>query len=157
MDLYWINIYRKMNAAYFKDEKSESISYLLWGKEGGVQARRRSSVLCLSRGMNFESVYHLFIVSHIFVMVSLLWFSLQSFQRLKAGEGDDRGWDGWMASLTQWTRIWVNSGSWWWTGRPGVLQSMGSQSRTWLSNWTEPCLQIRSQNCKSQLFKIHRN
>ena len=61
-----------MNAAYFKDEKSESISYLLWGKEGGVQARRRSSVLCLSRGMNFESVYHLFIVSHIFVMVSLL-------------------------------------------------------------------------------------
>ena len=38
-----------------------------------------------------------------------------------------RGWDGWMASLTQWTWIWVNSGSWWWTGRPGVLQSMGSQ------------------------------
>ena len=39
----------------------------------------------------------------------------------------DRGWDGWMASLTQWTWVWVNSGSWWWTGRPGVLQSMGSQ------------------------------
>ena len=37
------------------------------------------------------------------------------------GEGDDRGWDGWMASLTRWTRVWVNSGSWWWTGRPGVL------------------------------------
>ena len=43
------------------------------------------------------------------------------------GEGDDRGWDSWMASLTQWTRVWVNSGSWWWTGRPGVLQFMGSQ------------------------------
>ena len=43
-----------------------------------------------------------------------------------AEEGDDRGWDGWMASLTQWTRVWVNSGSGWWTGRPGVLQSMGS-------------------------------
>ena len=43
------------------------------------------------------------------------------------GEGDDRGWDGWMASPTQWTRIWVDSGSWWWTGRPGVLQFMGSQ------------------------------
>ena len=41
--------------------------------------------------------------------------------------GEDRGWDGWMASLTQWTWVWVNSGSWWWTGRPGVLQSMGSQ------------------------------
>ena len=42
-------------------------------------------------------------------------------------ELDDRGWDGWMASLTQWTWIWVDSGSWWWTGRTGVLQSMGSQ------------------------------
>ena len=66
------------------------------------------------------------------------------WERLKAGgEGDDRGWDGWMASLTRWTWIWVNSGSRWWTGRPGVLQSMGSQSRTQLSNWTElkPILQ----------------
>ena len=43
------------------------------------------------------------------------------------GEGDDRGWDGWMASLTQWTWAWVDSGSWWWTGRPGMLQSMGLQ------------------------------
>ena len=43
------------------------------------------------------------------------------------GEGDDRGWDGWMASPTQWTWVWVNSRSWWWTGRPGVLQFMGSQ------------------------------
>ena len=40
---------------------------------------------------------------------------------------DDRGWDSWMASPTQWTWVWVNSRSWWWTGRPGVLQSMGSQ------------------------------
>ena len=43
------------------------------------------------------------------------------------GEGDDRGWDGWMASPTQWTRVWANSGGWWWTGKLGVLQSMGSQ------------------------------
>ena len=43
------------------------------------------------------------------------------------GEGDDRGWDGWMASPTWWTWVWVNSGSWWWTGRPGVLQFMESQ------------------------------
>ena len=41
---------------------------------------------------------------------------------------DDRGWDGWMASLTWWTWVWVSSRSWWWTGKPGVLQSMGSQS-----------------------------
>ena len=50
------------------------------------------------------------------------------WERLKAGEeADDREWDGWMASLIQWTRVWVESGSWWWTGRPGVLQFMGSQ------------------------------
>ena len=42
--------------------------------------------------------------------------------------GDDRGWDGWMASPTQWTWVWVSSGSWRWTGRPGVLQSTGSES-----------------------------
>ena len=50
------------------------------------------------------------------------------WESLKAGgEGDDRGWDGWMASPTQWTWAWVNSRSWRWTGRPGVLQSIGSQ------------------------------
>ena len=56
------------------------------------------------------------------------WKRPWCWERLKAREeGDDRGWDGWTASLTQWTWVWVNSGSWWWTGRPGVLQSMGSQ------------------------------
>ena len=50
---------------------------------------------------------------------------------------DDRGWDGWMASLTRWTWVWVNSGSWWWTGRPGVLWFMGLQRWTRLSDWTE--------------------
>ena len=55
-------------------------------------------------------------------------------------EEDDRGWDGWMASPTQWTWIWVHSGSWWWTGRPGVLRFMGWVTKGWtqLSNWTEP-------------------
>ena len=56
------------------------------------------------------------------------WKRPWCWERLKAGrEGDDRGWNGWMASLTQWTWVWVNSGSWRWTGRPGMLQSMGSQ------------------------------
>ena len=41
------------------------------------------------------------------------------------GEGDDRGWDGWMASLTLWTWVWAGSRNWWWTGKPGVLQSTG--------------------------------
>ena len=55
------------------------------------------------------------------------------------GEGDDRGWDGWMASPTRWTWVWVHSRSWWWTGRPGVLQFMGSQrvGHNWATelNW----------------------
>ena len=55
------------------------------------------------------------------------------------GEDDDRGWDGWMGSLTQWIWVWVDSGSWWWKGRPGVLQSMGSQrvGHNWATelNW----------------------
>ena len=56
------------------------------------------------------------------------WKKPWCWERLKArGEGDDRGWDGWMASPTRWTWFWVNSGSWWWTGRPGMLRSMGSQ------------------------------
>ena len=45
----------------------------------------------------------------------------------EGGEGNDRGWDGWMASPTWWTWVWVSSGSWWWTGKPGTLQSMRSQ------------------------------
>ena len=66
------------------------------------------------------------------------WKRLWCWEGLGAGrEGDDRGWDGWMASRTRWTWVWVNSGSWWWTGRSGVLRFMGSQSRTWRSDWTE--------------------
>ena len=60
------------------------------------------------------------------------------WERLKAGkEGDDKGWDGWMASPTRWAWIWISSWSWWWTGKSGVLQCMGSQSWTRLSGWTE--------------------
>ena len=61
------------------------------------------------------------------------------WERLKAREGDDRWWDGWMASLFQWTWVWANSRIWWWTGRPGVLQWMGSQRirQNWVTelNW----------------------
>ena len=61
------------------------------------------------------------------------------WERLKArGEADNREWHGWMASPTQCTWIWASSGSWWWTGKPGVLQSMGSRRvRTEWLNWTE--------------------
>ena len=63
------------------------------------------------------------------------------------GEGDDRGWDGWMASPTQWTWAWVNSGSWWWRGRPGVLWFMGSQrvGHAWATelNWRQSNVEIK--------------
>ena len=69
------------------------------------------------------------------------WKRPWCWERLRAGgEGDDRGWDGWMASLTQWTWVWVNSESWWWTERPGMLRLMGSQRirHNWRTelNWT---------------------
>ena len=68
------------------------------------------------------------------------WKRLWCWEGLGAGgEEVNRGWDGWMASLTQWTWVWVNSGSWWWTGRPGVLRFMGSQrvGHNWATdlNW----------------------
>ena len=63
------------------------------------------------------------------------------WERLKAGEGDNRRWDGWIASPTQWTWVCVNSRSLWWTGRPGMLWFMGSQRvrHNWVTelNWTE--------------------
>ena len=70
------------------------------------------------------------------------WKRPWCWERLTAGEGDDGGWDGWMASLTQWTWVWINSGSWWWTGRPGVLLSTGCQrvGRDWVTeliHWTD--------------------
>ena len=67
---------------------------------------------------------------------------LRCWERSQAGgEGDNRGWDGWMASLTQWKWVWVNSGRWWWSGRPGVLRFVGSQrvGHDWATepSWTE--------------------
>ena len=69
------------------------------------------------------------------------WKRPWCWERLRAGgEGGDREWDGWMASLTQWTWIWASSGSSWWTGKPGVLQSMGLQrvGHDWATelNWS---------------------
>ena len=78
---------------------------------------------------------------HLIQRTDSLEKTLMCWERLKmGGEGDDRGWDGWMASPTRWIWIWVRSRSCWWTGKPGMPQSMGSQSNghEWL-NWTETC------------------
>ena len=70
------------------------------------------------------------------------------------GEGDNRGWDGCMASPTQWTWVWVNSGSWWWTGRPGVLWFMGLQRvrHNWATELTEHRVSIST--CKLSITVV---
>ena len=83
------------------------------------------------------------------------WKRLWCWEGLGAGgKGDDRGWDGWMASLTQWMWIWVNSGSWWWTGRPSVLRFMGSQrvGYAWATalNWTVLQVLLLTPFCRSE-------
>ena len=90
----------------------------------------------ISKEIANKTVKALEFVGIIFYLATS-WEELTHWKRLwfweglgAAGEGDNRGWDGWMASLTRWTWVWVNSGSWWWTGRPGMLRFMGSQ-RVW--------------------------
>ena len=87
--------------------------------------RRAFSPFFLGTGWNFKSPH---------------WKRPWCWEGLGAGgEGDNRGWDGWMASPTQWTWVWVNSRSWWWTGRPGMLWFMGSQKvrHDWVTELTD--------------------
>ena len=95
------------------------------------------------------------------------WKRPWCWERLKVGgEGDNRGWDGWMASPTQWLWVWVSSGSWWWTGKPGVLQSMRSQrvGHDWATelNWMYTmcyhcckCLRYNSFNLSLRSFPYY--
>ena len=88
-------------------------------------------------------------------------------RRLKAEEGDNRGWDGWMAAPTRWTWVWASSGGWWWTRNPGMLQSMGLQKvgQDWATelNWIQEMsllffllskFQLRLQNWKKKKKKV---
>ena len=89
-------------------------------------ARRSNQFILkeISPGCSLEGLVLMHLMTH--------WKRPWCWERLKTGiEGDDRGWDGWMASPSQWTLVWVNSGSSWWTGKPG------GKSRTRLSDWTE--------------------
>ena len=79
------------------------------------------SLVGLMLKLKLQYFGHLMQRTDSFEKTLMLW-------KIRAGvERDDRGWDGWMASPTQQTWVWMDSGSWWWTGRPGVLQFMGSQ------------------------------
>ena len=124
---------------------------LIWGMENS-QAHGIKNRIAVARnqgrmGMELKGVaYH--------------WKRLWCWEGLEAGgEGDDRGWDGWMASLTWCTWVWVHSGSWWWTGRPGVLQFMGSQriGHDWVTelNWINRYCEMKLSTAKSVNKKCH--
>ena len=121
-------------------------------------------------------MYSMYLCIHVYVhmYVHMLKLKLQYFGHLMrrvdslektlmlggiggaGGEGDNRGWDGWMASLTRWTWVWVNSRSWWWTGRPDVFRFMGSQrvGHDWATDliWSDLivtfCSDFRAQEYK---------
>ena len=88
------------------------------------------------------------------------WKRPWCWERLKAGgEGDDRGWDGWMASPTWWTWVWVGCGSWWWIGRPwGAALHGVMKGWAWLSDWTELNLPIycKKTQMNIQIEQMHR-
>ena len=88
--------------------------------------------------MGFAFITIMFLLTHL----KRPW----CWERLKVGgEGDNRGWDGWMTSPTQWTWVWVNFASCWWTGRPHVLQSMGSQRVGY--DWATELMFLRPSHC----------
>ena len=90
---------------------------------------------------------------HLMRSVDSLERTLSCWEGLGAGgEGDNRGWDGWMASRTRWTWVWVNSGSWWWTGRPDMLRHEVTKSWTRLRDWTE--LNKKNLKKKAALFSV---
>ena len=86
------------------------------------------------------------------------WKSPWCWEGLKAGEGDDRGWNGWMVSPTWWTWVWVNSRSWWWTGKEVWRAAVHgvAKSQTGLSNWTELlyCNNFFRKLAKSKLKEV---
>ena len=105
--------------------------------------RSNESILKISPGCSLEGLMlklKLQYFGHLMWRVDSLEKTLMLGGIGAGGEGDDREWDSWMASPTQWTCVWVNSGSWWWTGRPGMLRFMGSQRvrHDWVTqlNWT---------------------
>ena len=96
-----------------------------WTLRRSNQSILKISPECSLEGLMLKLKLQYF--GHLMRRVDSLEKTLMLGRTEAGGEGDNRGWDGWMASLTQWTWVWVNSGSWWWTGRPGVLWFTGLQ------------------------------
>ena len=128
------SVFTKAQDAESKFIKMKTILPRVTGGEAPAEQRYHSSECFITRNsstlaMSCKELTH--------------WKRLWCWEGLGAGgEGDDRGWDGWMASPTRWAWVWVNSGSWWWTGRPGVLRFMGSQrvGHNWATELTKYCL-----------------
>ena len=110
-------------------------------------------LLCYVRGYFYVSVYRYSVSSTLTTSCEELthWKRLWCWEGLGAGgEGDDRGWDGWMASLTRWMWVSVSSRSWWWTGRPGMLRFRGSQrvGHDWATELTDWLIGIQLTSFK---------
>ena len=121
-----------------------TMSHYIYSLSSRTARRSNQSILKeMNPGISLEGMMLKLKLQYLGHLVEELthWKRLWCWEGLRAGEGYDRGWDGWMASPTRWTWVWVNSGSWWWTGRPGVLHFMGSQRvrHNWATelNWTE--------------------
>ena len=123
------------HSVFLLDSKDIKLNHLLLGQLAMQQ--QTDKIIQVNRTeWNYNNVWLLIlgICSDIWIPLIITreeltrWKRLWCWEGLGAGrEGDDRGWDVWMASLTRWTWVWVNSRSWWWTGRPGMLRFMGSQ------------------------------
>ena len=109
-------------------------------KSHGLQRSKQSILKEISPEYSLEGLM-LMLKLQYFGYLKQRAYSLEKpwcWEKLKAGgEADNRGWDGWMASLARWTWVWVSSRSWWWIGKPGVLQSGIAKSWTQLSERTE--------------------
>ena len=138
--MWWVGLWRKLSTEELMllncgvgEDSWESLGLQ------GDPVLKEISPGCSLEGIRVKLELQYF--GHLMWSVDSLEKTLKLGGMWAGGEGDDRGWDGWMASLTRWTWIWVNSESWWWTGRPGVLRFMGSQRvrQDWATelNWTE--------------------
>ena len=126
--------------------------YIFWDTIDWTARRSNQSILKeISPGCSLEGMMLKLKLQYFGHLCKELthWKRLWCWKGLGAGgEGDDRGWDGWMASPTWWTWVCVNAGGWWWTGRPDVLQFMGLQGvgHDWATelNWLENSIFKRS-------------
>ena len=129
-------------------QRTDAFKLWCWRRLLKVPGTARRSIQSILKEINPE-----YSLEGLMLKLKRQYFGHLMLERLKAGgERDDRGWDGWMASPTQWTWIWASSRKWWRTGEPGVLQSLGSQKVG--HNWvTEQQQQINTKGSPSSFIQ----